>query len=105
MRHHGRISPPSTFGRRAVLRCSLLTAALALNAALVACAGGGGSDPTEGRSDADTEGRQSGDAGTSSSLESTRAADGRPRVLVAYLSRPGENYHYGGRIDLDVGHT
>ena len=27
------------------------------------------------------------------------------RVLLAYFSRPGENYHYGGRINLDVGNT
>ena len=30
---------------------------------------------------------------------------GRPRVLVAYFSRPGENYFYGDRIDLEVGNT
>lgn len=27
------------------------------------------------------------------------------RVLLAYFSRAGENYHYGGRRDLDVGNT
>ncbi|MFI1978870.1 flavodoxin [Streptomyces wedmorensis] len=27
------------------------------------------------------------------------------RVLLAYFSRPGENYHYGGRTDLKVGNT
>jgi flavodoxin len=26
-------------------------------------------------------------------------------VLLAYFSRAGENYHYGGRIDLEVGNT
>ena len=26
-------------------------------------------------------------------------------VLVAYFSRPGENYYYGGRTNLDVGNT
>jgi flavodoxin len=26
-------------------------------------------------------------------------------VLMAYFSRPGENYYYGGRIDLEVGNT
>jgi flavodoxin len=26
-------------------------------------------------------------------------------VLLAYFSRPGENYHYGGRADLTVGNT
>jgi flavodoxin len=27
------------------------------------------------------------------------------RVLLAYFSRAGENYYYGGRIDLEVGNT
>jgi flavodoxin len=26
-------------------------------------------------------------------------------VLLAYFSRTGENYHYGGRITLEVGNT
>ncbi|WP_405689865.1 flavodoxin [Streptomyces sp. NBC_01185] len=29
----------------------------------------------------------------------------RGKVLLAYFSRPGENYHYGGRTDLKVGNT
>lgn len=28
-----------------------------------------------------------------------------PRTLVAFFSRAGENYHYGGRAWLDVGNT
>lgn len=31
--------------------------------------------------------------------------DGSSRVLLAYFSRAGENYHYGGRRDLPVGNT
>ena len=27
------------------------------------------------------------------------------RILLAYFSRPGENYYYGGRRDLAVGNT
>jgi flavodoxin len=27
------------------------------------------------------------------------------RILLAYFSRPGENYYYGGRRDLEVGNT
>ena len=27
------------------------------------------------------------------------------RVLIAYFSRPGENYRYGDRVDLDIGNT
>lgn len=30
---------------------------------------------------------------------------GGQSVLLAYFSRAGENYHYGGRIDLEVGNT
>ncbi|WP_308124231.1 flavodoxin [Mycolicibacterium xanthum] len=26
-------------------------------------------------------------------------------MLLAYFSRAGENYHYGGRIDLEIGNT
>jgi hypothetical protein len=32
-------------------------------------------------------------------------ARGAERVLLAYFSRPGENYWYGGRRDLRVGNT
>ncbi len=28
-----------------------------------------------------------------------------PRILIAYFSRAGENYYYGGRINLEVGNT
>ena len=28
-----------------------------------------------------------------------------PQVLLAYFSRPGENYYFGGRRDLEVGNT
>ena len=30
---------------------------------------------------------------------------GPSKVLLAFFSRAGENYYYGGRIDLDVGNT
>jgi flavodoxin len=29
----------------------------------------------------------------------------RPRILLAYFSRAGENYFDGGRVDLEVGNT
>jgi flavodoxin len=28
-----------------------------------------------------------------------------PRVLIAFFSRPGENYYHGDRIDLEIGNT
>ena len=33
------------------------------------------------------------------------AQPGRGRILLAYFSRPGENYWYGGRRNLEVGNT
>jgi flavodoxin len=30
---------------------------------------------------------------------------GRSRTLLAYFSRPGENYHYGARRNLEIGNT
>lgn len=35
----------------------------------------------------------------------TVAPSTAPRTLLAYFSRPGENYYYGGRRDLEVGNT
>ena len=35
----------------------------------------------------------------------TPAQPSEVRVLLAYFSRAGENYHYGGRKHLDVGNT
>jgi flavodoxin len=35
----------------------------------------------------------------------TGTPDAGPRVLLAYFSRPGENYHYGGRRTLEIGNT
>jgi len=37
--------------------------------------------------------------------EPDRGARGRGRILLAYFSRPGENYWNGGRRDLQVGNT
>jgi flavodoxin len=42
---------------------------------------------------------------TASELESAAPTIRRPRVLLAYFSRPGENYYYGGRTNLKVGNT
>lgn len=49
---------------------------------------------------------------TMPSQPSTQAPQSTPlprdsggRVLLAYFSRAGENYYYGGRTDLDVGNT
>ena len=49
----------------------------------------------------------SGDASAAMRVEapSRSAVESRRNVLLAYFSRPGENYYYGGRIDLKIGNT
>jgi flavodoxin len=44
-------------------------------------------------------------AGSRSEPRSDSAADARGKILLAYFSRAGENYHYGGRTNLEVGNT
>ena len=44
--------------------------------------------------------------GTPASPQGARLdSESRGRVLLAYFSRAGENYHYGGRTNLDIGNT
>jgi hypothetical protein len=42
---------------------------------------------------------------SSTSAAPSPAQPGPSRVLMAYFSRPGENYYYGKRINLDIGNT
>lgn len=42
---------------------------------------------------------------TASASNTTAPAPPGRRALVVFFSRPGENYYYGGRTDLDVGNT
>ncbi|MEU7401317.1 flavodoxin [Streptomyces sp. NPDC044948] len=72
--------------RRTLLRAALLTGA----AAMTACT----STPDQPRTGRTTPTPASGPA------DSPRA-----RVLLAYFSRPGENYYYGDRRDLKTGNT
>ncbi|MER5913936.1 flavodoxin [Streptomyces sp. NPDC001982] len=48
---------------------------------------------------------QSSGAAPESSERPTSTASAGKRVLLAYFSRPGENYYYGGRTDLKIGNT
>ncbi|WP_407554767.1 flavodoxin [Streptomyces sp. Pv4-95] len=84
-RHHAAL--PS---RRTVLRGALLTATAALSATHLA--GCSPSSPSRSASP------------TPSQSAATTGRDVK-RVLLAYFSRPGENYYYGGRTDLKVGNT
>jgi flavodoxin len=75
--------PPS---RRSVLRAAVVGAA-GFAAALAVCAD-----------------RPPVSASTASAPAATSAPAGR-RILVAFFSRAGENYYYGGRTTLEVGNT
>lgn len=71
-------------------RRTLVTGALTIGAgALLA----GCSDPPRQR------------IGSQTSATPSSTPNSSSKVLLAYFSRPGENYHYGGRIDLEVGNT
>jgi len=75
--------------RRAFLRVAVAgVAGATVGAPLSACGAG---SPSEPRSD---------------SAPVPRAARGaRGKILLAYFSRAGENYRYGGRTNLEVGNT
>ena len=85
--------------RRTVLRGGLLGGTLAMAGAHAACATDAAPDP----SGSTTAG--SADPTTSASPQSPNPSSGSARVLVVYYSRPGENYYYGDRIDLEIGNT
>ncbi|MGW7072919.1 flavodoxin [Streptomyces sp. NPDC054855] len=76
--------------RRTILRAALLTGATAMATPhLTSCSSGDEQPPPE----------------RSRTPDPTTSATPRGKVLLAYFSRPGENYHYGDRIDLKVGNT
>ena len=71
----------------------LLLGAGGLAAALVGCSSASNPAPAQ---DPTT---------TSSPTPTRRDTTTANRILLAYFSRPGENYYYGGRRDLHVGNT
>ncbi|WP_345508211.1 flavodoxin [Terrabacter aeriphilus] len=96
---HGAVLPGTS--RRTVLRGAVVGGALALTGTQAACSTGGSTAGVP---------RASSNAATGTASESAAESSApgdrpRPRVLVAYFSRPGENYYYGGRRDLPVGNT
>lgn len=78
--------------RRTVLRGALAAGATFLAGA--ACTSGGGAPPPT---------RDGSTPATSPTPAPSRQSGAT--VLLAYFSRPGENYHYGGRTTLAVGNT
>jgi flavodoxin len=87
-------------GRRSVLRSTVAGLAGALAATGTTSCGTGSPDtkPSENTT------RSPSVQGTASSPDSG-GRDKGGRVLLAYFSRDGENYYYGGRTDLDIGNT
>ncbi|MFE5813132.1 flavodoxin [Streptomyces sp. NPDC056479] len=77
-------------GRRALLRATMMTGLGAMTGAHLA--------------DCSSPAGQEGERQTTFP-GSSATTPGRRRVLLAYFSRPGENYYYGGRTTLQVGNT
>lgn len=80
--------PVGTLSRREVLRGALL-----LGGTVITATAGGCGTP-----------HQPANQPTGRPAPRPTAAGGRP-ILLAYFSRPGENYHYGERKRLKVGNT
>jgi flavodoxin len=85
MQHH--------FSRRTVLQRALLLGAGGWAAALAGCSSANNASPAQNATTTPSS--------TATGMDTTTAN----RVLLAYFSRPGENYYYGGRRDLEVGNT
>jgi hypothetical protein len=82
-----RLASTGPIHRRTALRGTLLLGGAVLGAQVSGCASTDrGPQPASGRTPA------------------TSGAGGS-RTLLAYFSRPGENYYYGGRRNLEVGNT
>jgi flavodoxin len=77
--------------RRTILRGLVLGSGALLGPALTACSSTTGSVGTTTPATTPTGG--------------TMTPPSATRTLLAYFSRPGENYYYGGRRNLDVGNT
>lgn len=81
---------PVRVNRRTVMRGSLtITAGAVVGAHLAGCGDPGVTGPS-----------------SSGTVTTPERNTGVPQnALLAYFSRAGENYHYGGRIDLEIGNT
>ena len=89
------MTPPT---RGILTRRSLVRATLAIGAGAVFGAGASGCGASRTQPVSPPTGRD-----TPTSDNTDRASD--RRVLLAYYSRAGENYYYGGRRTLEVGNT
>ncbi|WP_375482034.1 flavodoxin [uncultured Jatrophihabitans sp.] len=100
---------PHTVSRRTLLRTTGATALAVVAGPLLAACTSDSPDRTGSSSSARADSRSpSNPAAAASSSRSAGADSNRPagrRVLLAYFSRRGENYYYGGRRDLQTGNT
>ncbi|WP_248832866.1 flavodoxin [Frankia sp. Mgl5] len=85
---------PAVLGRRSLLRRSLLRGALGAGATVLAGVPVSGCSAPSPRRPA-----------PSPSARPATPAPAEQSVLLAYFSRAGENYYYGGRNHLDIGNT
>ena len=86
---------PRTMGRRSILRSAVTgLGAAVITSGISGCASAERKAPMPSQNTA-----------VSPSAPSAAGARQNRRVLLAYFSRAGENYHYGGRTNLDVGNT
>ena len=81
----------TTARRRTILRGALLTGVTAMTAPHLTSCSSADDRPASDRRSTSTNPIASGPA--------------RGKVLLAYFSRPGENYYYGDRTTLEVGNT
>ena len=84
--------PTDLVTRRTALRGGLALAATTAGALVTGC-----SNPQQGPSGSTIA--------TTPGVVRATTPSGGARILLAYFSRPGENYYYGGRTNLDVGNT
>ncbi len=89
-----------TTNQRAIGRRSILRSAVAGLGAAMITIGTSGCAPEERNPRMPAQ-----NTAVSPSARSAPGARQNRRVLLAYFSRAGENYHYGGRANLDVGNT
>jgi flavodoxin len=105
------LGAPTRLGRRSFLRAALAgVASVVIGAQMSGCVESSSRDvdnedgytpvrPTSPLSAAQPTALQTTPTSTSSS------SDSGSKVLLVYFSRPGENYYYGGRTQLEVGNT
>lgn len=80
-------------GRRSVLRTAITGLGAAMvTAGISGCAVEDSAQPAQATP-------------TLPSAQNTPAQGGNGRILLAYFSRAGENYYYGGRTNLEIGNT